>query len=154
MDTVPHVNDLRGGITIQLEEDIPELGPAYVKGATVTLRGEEALRFVRYRDTSLLDDNLRRMAHHRQYLNALVETAQKASADEEELPLRIFRAVEKFINTDLSAENLSALFNNLNEYTVLPAVTADGIYKAGEDFAEYFVDEASLWDCVRSVFCA
>ncbi len=154
MDTVPHVNDLLGGITIWLEEDIPELGPAYVKGATVTLKGEEALRFVRYRDTSLLDDNLRRMAHHRQYLTALVETAQKASADDEELPLRIFRAVEKFINTDLNAENLSALFNNLNEYTVLPAVTADGIYKAGEDFAEYLVDEASLWDCVHSVFCA
>ena len=154
MDTVPMVNDLLGGITIQLEEDLPALGPSYVKGAYVTLRGAEALRFVRYRDTSLLDDNLRRMAHHRQYLTALVDAAQKASADDNELPLRIFRAVEKFVNTDLSTENLSALFNDLNAYTVLPAVTAGGSYAMGEDFAEFLVDEASLWDCVRSVFCA
>jgi LCP family protein required for cell wall assembly len=154
MDTVPMVNDLLGGITIRLEEDLPALGPAYVKGATVTLRGAEALRFVRYRDTSLLDDNLRRMGHHRQYLTAVVEAARKASADDDELPLRIFRAVEKFVNTDLSAENLSTLFNNLNEYTVLPAVTADGTYAPGEDFPEYLIDEASLWSCVRSVFCA
>jgi len=154
MDTVPHVNDLLGGITIRLEEDLPALGPAYVKGATVTLRGAEALRFVRYRDTSLLDDNLRRMAHHRQYLTAVVEAAREASADDDELPLRIFRAVEKFVNTDLSAENLSTLFNNLNEYTILPVVTADGTYAPGEDFPEYLVDEASLWSCVRSVFCA
>ena len=154
MDTVPYVNDLLGGITIRLEENIPELGPAYVRGAYITLRGAEALRFVRYRDTSLLDDNLRRMAHHRQYLTAFVETARKASADDSELPLRIFRAVEKFINTDLSAEKLSSLFNELNEYTVLPTVTADGTYGTGEDFAEFLVDEASLWDCVRAVFCA
>ena len=154
MDTVPLVNDMLGGITVTLEEDLPDLGPAYVKGATVTLKGMEALRFVRYRDTSLLDDNLRRMAHHRQYLTAVVDAAQKASAGDDELPLRIFRAVEKFINTDLSAEELSALFNDLNEYTVLPAVTADGTYAEGEDFAEYLVDEASLWDCVHAAFCA
>ena len=154
MDTVPLVNDMLGGITVTLEEDLPDLGPAYVKGATVTLKGMEALRFVRYRDTSLLDDNLRRMAHHRQYLTAVVDAAQKAAADDDELPLRIFRAAEKFINTDMSAEELSALFNDLNEYTVLPAVTADGSYVMGTEFAEYLVDEASLWDCVHGAFCA
>ena len=65
MDAVPLLNDLVGGVTVKLEDDIPQLGPAYRKGESVTLRGKEALRFVRYRDTSLLDDNLRRMGHHR-----------------------------------------------------------------------------------------
>jgi len=62
--------------------------------------------------------------------------------------------VEKFINTDLSVEKVSSLLNNLNEYTILPTVTADGTYQPGEDFPEFIVDEASLWACVHSVFCA
>ena len=154
MDTVPYVNDLLGGITVTLEDDIPALGPNYVKGAAVKLKGTEALRFVRYRDVSLLDDNLRRMAHHRLYLTSFVEAAREASADDPDLATRIFKAVEKFINTDLSVENVSTLLSNLNEYTILPAVTADGIYQPGERFPEYILDEASLWECVRSVFCA
>lgn len=154
MDTVPYVNDLLGGITIVLEDDIPGLGPAYVKGAAVTLRGTDALRFVRYRDTSLLDDNLRRMAHHRLYLTAFVDAAREATEKDSDLALRIFHAVEKFIDTDLTVDNVSNMINNLNEYTILPAVTADGAYQPGKDFAEYIVDEASLWDCVHTVFCA
>lgn len=154
MDTVPYVNDLVGGITVTLEDDIPALGPDYVKGARITLRGADALRFVRYRDTSLLDDNLRRMAHHRLYLTAFVDAARRASAEDHDLTARIFHTVEKFINTDLSVENVSTMTDNLNTYTILPAVTADGTYQPGQDFPEYIVDEASLWGCVRSVFCA
>ena len=154
MDTVPYVNDLVGGITVTLEDDIPALGPDYVKGARITLRGADALRFVRYRDTSLLDDNLRRMAHHRLYLTAFVDAARRASAEDPDLAARIFHTVEKFINTDLSVENVSTMTENLNTYTILPAVTADGTYQPGQDFPEYIVDEASPWGCVRSVFCA
>ena len=154
MDTVPYVNDLLGGITVTLEEDLPALGPDYVKGASITLRGTEALRFVRHRDTTQVDGNLRRMARHRQYLTAFVDTAREASAKDPDLATRIFRAVEKFINTDLSVENVSTLIDNLNEYTILPVVTPDGTYQMGTEYAEYIVDEGSLWDCVRSVFCA
>lgn len=154
MDTVPYVNDLLGGVTVTLEDDIPELGSEYVKGASITLKGTAALRFLRYRDTSLLDDNLRRMAHHRLYLTAFTEIAREASAKDPDLAARIFRAVEKFIDTDLSVEEVSVLLDRLNEYTILPAVTPDGKYQPGEDFAEFIVDADSLWDCVHSVFCA
>ena len=154
MDTVPYVNDLLGGITVTLEDDIPALGPNYVKGTTITLRGTEALRFVRYRDVSLLDDNLRRMAHHRLYLTSFVEAAREASAKDPDLATRIFQAVEKFINTDLSVENVSTMLDNINEYTILPAVKTEGSYQPGKDFPEFIVDEASLWDSVHAVFCA
>lgn len=154
MDTVPYVNDLLGGITVTLEDDIPALGPNYVKGARITLRGTEALRFVRYRDVSLLDDNLRRMEHHRLYLTSFVEAAREASAKDPDLATRIFHAVEKFIHTDLSVENVSTMLNNLNEYTILPVVKTEGTYQPGKNFPEFIVDEASLWNSVHSVFCA
>ena len=153
MDTVPYVNDLLGGITVTLEDDIPALGPGYVKGASVTLRGTDALRFVRYRDSSLLDDNLRRMAHHRLYLTGLADAVRKASAEDKDFAARVYDLLDKYLNTDLTVENMSDLLNNLNEYTILPTVTADGKYQPGEEFPEFIVDEASLWDCVHSVYC-
>lgn len=153
MDAVPLVNDLVGGVTLTLEDDIPTLGPSYVKGATITLRGADALRFVRARDTSLLDDNLRRMGHHRLYVTAFIEQAREHAAKDSKFAMRAFRAVEKYLNTDLTVEKVSGMLDNLNEYEILPAITPDGAYQEGTDFAEYIVDETSLWDCVRSVFC-
>lgn len=153
MDTVPYVNDLVGGVTITLEDDLPALGPEYVKGASITLRGTSALRFVRYRDTDLLDDNLRRMSHHRLYLTAFTDAARATAAKDSEFVTRVFKAVEKFICTNLSMEQVSDMLNNLNEYEILPAVVPDGEYVMGKEFAEYIVDEMSLWDCVRMVFC-
>lgn len=154
MDAVPYANDLVGGVTIVLEDDIPALGPDYVKGAAITLRGADALRFIRYRDTTLLDDNLRRMAHHRLYITAFTEQGRDLAAKDPDFTMRAFRTVEKFLCTDLTVENVSRMLDNLNEYEILPAITPDGAYQEGEDFAEFIVDEASLWDCVHTVFCA
>ena len=42
MDAVPVMNDLVGGVTVTLEDDVPVLGEEYVKGATVTLHVSQA----------------------------------------------------------------------------------------------------------------
>ena len=154
METVPLMNDLVGGVTVKLEDDIPALGSEYVKGAEITLRGNAALRFVRYRDTELLDDNVRRMAHHRLYLTAFTGAARAAVANDPDLATKAFRRVEKYLCTNLSVENVSTMVEDLCEYEILPAVTPPGVYTEGEEFPEYHLDEAALWECVRTVFCS
>ena len=153
MDTVPVVNDLVGGVTVKLEDDIPQLGPEYVRGASVTLKGNAALRFVRYRDTSLLDDNLRRMSHHRQYLEAFTAAAREAAANDQDLISKGYRAVEKFLCTDLSVEQFTDLINELTNYELRPTVCADGEYVPADPFPEFLVDDASQWAGIRSTFC-
>lgn len=153
MDTVPVVNDLVGGVTVKLEDDIPQLGPEYVRGANVTLKGNAALRFVRYRDTSLLDDNLRRMSHHRQYLEAFTAAAREAAANDPDLISKGYRAVEKFLCTDLSVEQFTDLINELTNYELRPTVCADGKYVPADPFPEFLVDDASQWAGIRSTFC-
>ena len=154
MDAVPVLNDLVGGVTVRLEDDIPALGAEYVRGAEITLKGSASLRFVRYRDTALLDSNLTRMGHHRAYFDGFTAAARQTMATDEDLAVRAFRAVEPFICTDLSVENVSDIAERLNTYTILPVVTPEGQYVEGTEFAEYYVDEESLWDCVRTVFCS
>ena len=153
MDAVPVLNDLVGGVTVKLTDDIPALGPQYVRGAEVTLKGKEALRFVRYRDTELLDSNLTRMAHHRLYLEAFTKASRTALEENEDLVTQAFKTLEPFLCTDLSLENISDIVRYIDEYELLPAVTPDGKYVMGLEYAEFLVEEDSLWECVRTVFC-
>lgn len=153
MDAVPIINDLVGGVRVTLEDDIPSLGKEFVKGATVTLRGKEALGFVRTRDTRLLNSNLIRQNHQRIYLAAFAEAARNAVQGNEDLAVDVFKAVDRFMCTDLTVNDVSAMVNQLCEYTVLPVVSPDGELVMGERFAEFYVDDDSLWDCVRQTFC-
>ena len=154
MEAVPLMNDAVGGVTVTLDEDIPALGPEYVRGASVTLKGQEALRFVRWRDTNLVDSNNPRMSRHRLYLQAFTVAAREAMAANEDLATKLFKAAEPFLCTDLSVEQIADISTALRDYTILPAVTPDGQYVMGEDYAEFYVDEASLAQCVKNTFCA
>lgn len=153
MDTVPIANDLVGGVTVKLEEDIPALGPEYIKGAHVTLKGQAALRFVRWRDKENVDANLARMSRHRLYLNAFADAARDAASRNPDLIADAWRAVENFICTDLSVENFTDMINYLMDYELLPAVSPSGEYRLGEEYAEYYMDKADLTAAIRSTFC-
>ena len=37
--------------------------------------------------------------------------------------------------------------------TLISLIVSSGEYVMGEPFAEFIVDETSLWDCVRKTFC-
>ena len=153
METVPLVNDLVGGVKVTLEEDIPALGKDYVKGNEILLKGKAALRFVRYRDTSLLDDNLRRMAHHRKYLESFTDTARNAVSEDSELIEKGIKTVQKYLCTDLSVENLSDMIHQLCDYEILPVISPTGKYVSGDPFPEFHMDDESLWKCVSDTFC-
>ncbi len=154
MDAVPVLNDLVGGVRVRLTEDLPVLGPEYVRGAEILLKGQSALQFVRYRDIELLDSNISRMGRHREYLEAFSQAAKDALAENADLAADAFRAAEPFLCTDLSVENISDITRWLQEYRLEPTLTPEGEYVMGEEFAEFYVDEVSLWDCVRTAFCA
>ena len=159
MDAVPVMNDLVGGVTVTLEDDVPALGEEYVKGVTVTLHGSEALRFVRQRDTSVLESNAIRMSHQRLYLAGFTDAARAAAARNQNLAVDAFKAIDRFLCTDLTVNHISDLVENLCEYEILPVVTPDGSYSRNDRFveglyhAEFDVDEKSLWDCVYAAFC-
>ena len=156
MDTVPIINDLVGGVTVTLENDIPALGKAYVKGARIKLMGKDALRFVRYRDTSLMDSNLSRMSNQRLYMNSFTSAAREAAGKDPDLAAKAFKLGTPFIHTELTVDHVQRIVNDLLAYELLPFVTPDGEYdlKEGERFPGFYVDEDSLWACVKATFCA
>ena len=155
MDAVPLINDLVGGVTVTLEHDVPTLGPDFVKGATVTLKGKDALSFVRYRNTDLMDSNLERMSNQRLYLNAFTNVAREAAGKDPDLAVRAFKLINPFLCTDLTVNDVQKMVDNLVAYEILPFVTPAGKYdfKEGEQFPGFYTDDAALWACVKPVFC-
>ncbi|MBO5570089.1 MAG: LCP family protein [Clostridia bacterium] len=154
MDTVPILNDLVGGVTVTLEDDIPTLGEKYVKGAKITLKGEEALRFVRTRAHDRVDANVARMGRQRLYMNAFLNQARTKIEKNPEFVVDAFDRIERFLITDLTVENVSEYVDDFYHYEVLPIVTPTGTYTLSEQStAQFHPDEDSLWDCVHSTFC-
>ena len=154
MDTVPILNDLVGGVTVTLEEDLPDLGEKYVKGAVITLKGQEALRFVRTRRHDVVDANAQRMGRQRLYMNAFLNQARAKIENNPEFVVDAFDRIDRFLITDLTVENVSEYVNDFYQYEVLPIVTPTGSYSLSElSTARFQPDEASLWDCVHSTFC-
>ena len=76
------------------------------------------------------------------------------AAKDQDLAVKAFKLIDKYVCTDLTVDGISKLVDNLCNYEVLPVVSAPGEYVEGKEFAEYNLDEAALWECVRSVFCA
>ena len=156
MDTVPIANDLVGGVTVTLESDVPPLGEDYVKGATVKLRGRDALTFVRYRNTKYMNSNQGRMANHRLYIDAFTVSARAAVEKNPDLVVDAFKLVDRFLCTDLTVDHIQRMADQLLSYEFLPFVTPGGVYDfpEGESFPGFYADEESLWSCVKSTFCA
>lgn len=71
MDGVAILNDLVGGVEVEVMDDFSSIDSTLVQGETVTLMGNHALTYVRTRGGLEDSSNLRRMERQRQYLIAL-----------------------------------------------------------------------------------
>jgi len=152
MDAIPLINDLVGGVTVTLTEDLPDLGKDYVKDASIKLRGQAALRFIRYREKTG-GSNWFRMKRHRQYLYAFTDAARAAAEKNPNLVVDGFKRLSPFLCTNMSAENISKLIEQLCEYKLLETLTPSGDIVPGEKYYEFHVHEDSLWNCVCQAYC-
>ncbi|MBR2432598.1 MAG: LCP family protein, partial [Clostridia bacterium] len=69
LDSVPVFNDLVGGVELEILDDFTGIDDTLVKGETVTLMGEHALKYVRTRAGLEDSTNSTRMVRQRQYIN-------------------------------------------------------------------------------------
>lgn len=153
MSVISILNNLVGGVPVQIPEDMTHVDPAFVAGATVHLTGEQAEKFVRVRRQMLDDTNAARMSRHRIYLESFRNQAQKAFDSDSDFALKMVEKVGEHLQTDLTAQQLSELVQTLDQSRISPIRTAEGELIAGAEFYEFFVDEASLWEIVKQAYC-
>ena len=148
MEGIAEMNDALGGVTVTPDEDI-RVGDTVLKaGETVTLDGEQAYVYLRYRDLDEDDSATARMHRQMEYLTSLFEK-MKDDASANAL-LAAYQKTESYIVTNL---DFTSLVIEMKGYT---ADTA-GIYEIpGEvyygKFEEYHADDTALYELILNIF--
>lgn len=153
MTALPVINDLVGGVSVFVEEDMTAVDPAFVQGATVRLKGSQAERFVRARMALENDTNLARMNRQRIYMDGFQRAAKAAVNSDSEFIMKAVEKLAEHMQTNLTGNQLMELLEQLDTYEVAPIRVPEGELRIGGEYYEFYVDEASLWENVKAVFC-
>lgn len=152
MEAVPAYNDFIGGVTVEILDDFSSVDESMVKGEKIKLSGEQALKYVRSRYG--LDDptNNSRMYRQRQYLKALYEKSYKLADTEEGFIQRAALKMADYIVSDCSINKLESLIEKLTTYELAEIINIQGETVEGEEFMEFYPDEASVEKAVVDTF--
>lgn len=145
------LNDDIGGVTLTPEYTFS----SFTKGQKVTLMGETAEQFVRYRNTDLLDDNLRRMSCQKLYLNSFVNQLLPSVKSDLNVPLKLYKDSSKYTVTNLDANIMVYLASTLaTNYSGLNITSIKGKYveKKNDQFAEYKINKTDLFEKILDIY--
>lgn len=139
--------DELGGITLTVPEDYTAIDPAFAKGQTITLNGEQAEKYVRSRDIDVLESNNQRMERQSQFMGALIEKINSLDGNSQYLSL--YEEMKPYMITNMTADEMKAL----SEYEIaseMIKVPGEIIEKDGH--AQFIVDNKELQKIILKTF--
>lgn len=151
LDGVAQLNDLVGGVDVEIRDDFSAVDKTLVQGETVTLLGEHALNYVRSRWWVGESSNLERMERQRQYLEALWEKLDGQMKADEGFALSALLVLSDYMDSDCTAEQLAALAEKAQAYEARQ-ISLEGEAVMGERFMEFYADEDALRELVIGIF--
>ena len=152
MDAIPVLNDLVGGVTVHVDDDLTAADPVLVQGTDVTLHGDQALHFVRARMEVADGTNLSRMNRQRVFLDALYTQMRTRLQNDSRFALSMANRLAEYSTSDLIPEELSELAERLKDEEFRGIQTTMGEAVQGEKYLEFYPDEEKLKTEVLSLF--
>lgn len=159
MEAIRPLNDAVGGVEVTIHEG--DILPAKFKpGTTVLLQGDDVEAYVRSRRTEqpdeAIDSNNNRMARQKQYMMNFLQKALQMTKEDLMVPVKLFNMAKEnnHIITDLTVSKIAYLatsFANLN-FSEEDFMTVPGEVVAGEQYAEYHVDDEALYQMILDTF--
>ncbi|WP_432630725.1 LCP family protein [Brotaphodocola sp.] len=96
------LNDAVGGVTVTIPTDgMEKRDPAFVKGAQVTLHGDQAEAFIRYRDIERDNSALFRMNQHKEYMEQFFKAVKQKSKEDSQIVTNMFDMIQDYMQTDM-----------------------------------------------------
>lgn len=153
MDAIPLLNDAVGGVTVEVTDDFSALDPTIGMG-TVTLRGQQAINFVRTRKDLGDQLNMSRLERHKAYmngfLNALKDARQNALSD----IVTAYREAAPYMVTNCSTNTATMLMERFADYALGEIYTPSGENILGQEYYEYHADEKDVTALALKLFFA
>lgn len=146
VDGIAEVTTLMGGVTLTVPKDYTEIDPAFKAGETIVLAGEQAEKYVRYRDVEAPGSNAERMERQEQFMEALARQIQgKDSAWYQQL----LQEAQDYLTMDLTLEEA----DRMKSYRMAEQIEkVPGEIKTGGEHDEFVVDNEKLQDLVIKLF--
>ena len=143
MDAIAILNDLVGGVKVNVTDDFSEIDPSITKGEMV-LKGQQALTYVRTRQGLGDQLNVTRMQRQRDYMVGFMKALKQNISDSATFALEAYEKASPYSVTDCSSSAITALANRLVGYELRDVVAIQGENVAGEKYMEYHVDKDEL----------
>ncbi len=150
MDAVTAFNDAVGGVTVNVIDDFSGVDSTIPKG-TVTLRGEQAIRFVQSRSGVGDRLNVSRMARQKEYMHGFMAAVDTASAGWE---LKAYENAQDYLVTDCSQTTMSSLLSRYKDYTFEGVITPEGESVKKEGYMEFHLDKEKMDALILDMFYA
>ncbi len=151
MDAINLMNDAVGGVTVYVEDDFSAVDPTITKGE-VTLRGQQAINFVRTRKNLGDQLNISRMERHKAYASGFMEAFREKMDDGEEFALTLYESISPYIVTDCSVAVLTSMMQRYANYEIVEIVAPVGENVMGEKYMEFYVDAQKLDELILRLF--
>lgn len=154
---IPVLNDMVGGVSVRIDVDgMERRDPELEKGSTVTLRGEQAEIFVRYRDIGIDNSAITRMSQQRQYMEGYLEAVRREAARDDQLVTRLMETVQASMITNMPKDQYMAigldLINSGQALSGDAVLTVPGEAVATEMFDEFRHDPEGTLKMVLNLF--
>lgn len=153
MDAVAIVNDAVGGVTVTVTDDFSDVDPTLTMGQ-VTLRGEQALSFVRDRQNVGDQKHVSRMERHREYMEGFTEALGEKLKEGTGFVVETYSAVAPYLVSDCPISSLTAMIERYQDYQFTGVITPEGQSTVGRQYYEFYADEQKLDELVIDLFYA
>jgi len=153
MDAIAILNDAVGGVTVTVKDDFSAIDPTITMGR-ITLKGEQALHYVRTRKGIDDQTNVSRMERQEAYMDGFVESFRATQAESTEFLAETYDAITPYIVTDCSMNAWTGMLSRYANYTVQDVVSPEGVNYRGEDYYEFYVNGDKLDKLILQLFYA
>ena len=157
MDGIKAITDAVGGITVKALEDIRHPWKEYLiaeKGKKVTLDGQNAIFYLRQRDTDA-HANVRRMKRFRQFFSAFLSVAGNNLKSDIGLLPKYYNVASPYLVSDLNLSKITYLVGNTlsgNNWQDPTYHTITGESIDAGDHNQFHADTTSVYEAVLAAF--
>ena len=153
MDAISILNDAVDGVTVQVTDDFTSVDPTITMGE-VTLRGQQAINYVRTRKEVGDQLNISRMKRQESYMKGFLSALFGKMDDSGAFAVSTYEAVSPYIVTDISTTTFSSILQRYSKYEFSEIISPKGENVLTEEFYEFHLDEGKLDELILQLFYA
>ena len=155
LDGIAVLNDAVGGVEITVRETIHEGNLRLWEGETVTLKGQQAHSFVRYRGEDFASNN-RRIERQKQYLKAFTDTLIRQTKNDITVPVKVIQKMKDYMITDISLNQTTYLASELLNYSIdlenIRSIEGEVVQPEDSPYEQFHVDYDALYELILEIF--